>query len=136
MEKVEVYLIPNNYVSGVTSYGLEALKINYLDLYKRFISLGYENSNYKEIEMFSKEDNVLVLEYFQSNARTYKNVMAVVASIARRINNFEIKECEIVTLDVSFDETTFEGLVFSTLPNALPDLKVTEKLISLKGEDI
>lgn len=134
MEKVEVYLIPNNYVSGVTSYALEALKINYLDLYNKFVSLGYENSNFKDLDMFSKEDNVLILEYYQPNGRTYKNVMSVVASIARRIERFGIEECEIVTLDVSFDETTFEGLVFSTMPKALPNLKVTEKLISLKGD--
>lgn len=135
MNKVELYLIPNSNWFYVSSYGVEALKINYMDLYKKFIALGYEEGKYKEMELFSKEDNVLILEYYQPSLGTYFNSLSSVAEIAKRIKKYNIDNCEIVMLEVEAEDYLgFEGLVFSNLDKARDDLKVTKRLINLKGD--
>ncbi len=136
MDKVEVYLIPNSNSINVVSYGLEALKINYLDLYKKFVAIGYENGLYKELNYFSKEDNVLILEYYQYGLGTYKTAIMEMVKVAKRISDLGFTDCELVMLEVEdLDNPTFEDVVFANL-DKVDFLNVTKKLVTLKGEDI
>lgn len=136
MNKVEVYLIPNSNSINVVSYGLEALKINYLDLYKKFVSIGYENGLYKELNYFSKEDDVLILEYYQYGLGNYKTAIMEMVKVAKRISDLGFTDCELVMLEVEdLDNPTFEDVVFANL-DKVDFLNVTKKLVTLKGEDI
>lgn len=136
MNKVELYLIPNSNSHHVVSCGLEALKINYLDLYNKFVSLGYEEGLYKELEFISHEDNVLIMEYYQFGLGTFNTAIMEVVKVAKRISDLGITECEVVMLKIDeLDKPTFEDVVFENLDNARPDLKVTKRVINLKGED-
>lgn len=136
MEKVEVYLIPNNNKTGIKSYGLEALRINYFDLYNKFVALGYEDSNFKALEMFSKEDNVLVIEYYQDSILSYNGVIHSIVFIAEKIKKLGFDICDVVMLEVDNENNlqTYEEIVFHNLGNARPDLMVNQKLINLKGD--